>query len=361
MQYVLKTYPLAKSYRTPNYSNMAFQLLAYAVENITGQAFPDLVVEQLIEPLGLTRTYVTNPGNDSNAIIYTGWDLDFGDEAPMGGYYSCLNDLTAIGRSILNSTLLPEFTTRRWLRPGSHSSSPYFSMGHPWEIMRQRVPISLSPETTRNRVVDLYTKQGGGAEYTSILGVIPDYDMGLSILTAGPASGKTFVAIRQLFMDIWLPAAEQAAREQALASLVGNYTLGDAATPSTFSSAEIVLLPDEPAIAVRSLVSNGTDVMVLLRERTSQLDGIEGEFRMWFYPVGLVSESEDGTKRMAFRGVAGLEGRLPIEDCGSWAEGDRIRFGNYPADLLIFEFGADGKAKAVEIPVLGSTLVRSTE
>lgn len=79
---MLQTYPLAKSYRTPNYSNMAFQLLAYAVENITGKAFPDLVVEQLIEPLDLHRTYVTYPGNDTDAVVYTGWDLDFGDEAP---------------------------------------------------------------------------------------------------------------------------------------------------------------------------------------------------------------------------------------------------------------------------------------
>jgi CubicO group peptidase (beta-lactamase class C family) len=61
---------------------MGFQILAYAVENITGIAFPDLVVQELIEPLELHRTYVTNPGNVSDAVKYIGWDLDFGDEAP---------------------------------------------------------------------------------------------------------------------------------------------------------------------------------------------------------------------------------------------------------------------------------------
>lgn len=82
MRYVLQTWPLAASYHTPNYSNMAFQLLAYAVENITGTPFPDLVMEQIVKPLNLTRTFLGHPGNDTNAVIVDGWDIDFGDEAP---------------------------------------------------------------------------------------------------------------------------------------------------------------------------------------------------------------------------------------------------------------------------------------
>lgn len=82
MRYVLQTWPLAPSYRTPNYSNMAFQILAYAVENITGTPFPDLVTGQLLKPLNLTRTFLSHPVDDTNAVVYDGWDLDFGDESP---------------------------------------------------------------------------------------------------------------------------------------------------------------------------------------------------------------------------------------------------------------------------------------
>lgn len=82
LQYVLQTWPLATSYRTPNYSNMAFQLLAYAIENITGMPFPDLVTEQILKPLNLSRTFLSNPGNDTNAVVYNGWDIDFGDASP---------------------------------------------------------------------------------------------------------------------------------------------------------------------------------------------------------------------------------------------------------------------------------------
>ena len=61
---------------------MAFQLLAYAVESITETAFPDLVTEQILKPLNLTRTFLTHPGNDTNIVVADGWDIDFGDEAP---------------------------------------------------------------------------------------------------------------------------------------------------------------------------------------------------------------------------------------------------------------------------------------
>jgi len=82
IRYILATHPVSAASTTPNYSNMAFQILSYAIESMTGESFPDLVTSQLIKPLNLKRTFLTNPGNDTNAVIYDGWDLDFGDEAP---------------------------------------------------------------------------------------------------------------------------------------------------------------------------------------------------------------------------------------------------------------------------------------
>lgn len=62
---------------------MAFQIFAWAVENITGQAFPDLVRKQLVEPLNLRRTFLTLPPNGTTDLaIATGWGQDFGDYSP---------------------------------------------------------------------------------------------------------------------------------------------------------------------------------------------------------------------------------------------------------------------------------------
>ena len=154
-------------------------------------------------------------------------------------------------------------------------------------------------------------------------------------------------------MDIWLPAAEQAARDQAGVNFAGNYTLG---SRDSESLVVVSLHPDEPALMLSAMVSNGTDVLELLRG-SANLGGEQGEARMWFYPMGLVAGS-DCRRKIAFRGVAGLAGRSAAENCGSWAEGDRLRWGNYPVDELVFETGVDGRARAVEVPVLGMTLKR---
>jgi len=277
----------------------------------------------------------------------------------MGGYYSSLTDLTTIGRSILNSTLLSHLDTRRWLRPISHTSSLSFSMGAPWEIIRASIPVTTAKQTETTRNVDSYTKQGGGDTYTSLLGLSPDHDMGISILTAGPVSGATMIAIRELFVNVWLPAAEQAARDQAVNNYVGKYSLGSEDDQKSYSVAEVSIDPDEPAVYLSKLVSNGTDVMALLRANTQSIVG-DGEMRVWLYPMGLVSKSgRCGQTRTAFRGVIGLAGKKAVDGCASWAEGDRLRWGNYPADLVVFEAGADGRAKGLELPIIGATLQRA--
>jgi len=76
---------------------MAFQLLAYAVENITSTPFPDLVEQRLINPLKLSRTLVATPTNlTSDFVRAAGWDQDFGDESPTAGYSLSASDLSTI-------------------------------------------------------------------------------------------------------------------------------------------------------------------------------------------------------------------------------------------------------------------------
>lgn len=61
---------------------MAFQLLGYAVAKITGTPFPEVVEEKLLKPLGLARTFLSSPANDSNAVMVEGWEWDLSDQAP---------------------------------------------------------------------------------------------------------------------------------------------------------------------------------------------------------------------------------------------------------------------------------------
>lgn len=264
------------------------------------------------------------------------------------GYYQSVSDLTALGRSILNSTLIPPLATRKWLKPVTHTSSLVFSLGRPWEIMRLTIPISTSRDTSTSRVTDIYTKQGGGDTYTSLIALSPDHSLGISITTAGPSSFSSGMEIiRNAFMDIWLPAAEQAAREQARENFAGSYFLS-----ADNSSVDITIEPNQPALLAQRIISNGTDMLALVAEYQKRDKG--SQLGMWLYPVGLT----DGN-RTAFRGVLGLVGRPAAADCASWAEGDRLRWGNYPVDLLVFETGRDGRARRVDIPALGRTFERA--
>ena len=82
MEMILRKQPVFPAYQSPTYSNMAFQLLAYAIENITGQAFPAMVEDELLTPLGLTRTFLSVPSNDTDAVVVDGWAEDLGDLGP---------------------------------------------------------------------------------------------------------------------------------------------------------------------------------------------------------------------------------------------------------------------------------------
>lgn len=70
----------------PVYSNDAFQLLAYAIEEISGMSYQELLEKRLIQRLGLTHSSYGKP-LDSLGIIpgprnMTSWDTDLGDLTP---------------------------------------------------------------------------------------------------------------------------------------------------------------------------------------------------------------------------------------------------------------------------------------
>ncbi|TGJ75602.1 hypothetical protein E0Z10_g10973 [Xylaria hypoxylon] len=71
---------------TPAYSNLAYQLLAYALESITRKSFTQMVEADILTKLGLSRTYYrqtpplrfgrNTPGNE------VGWNFSLGESSP---------------------------------------------------------------------------------------------------------------------------------------------------------------------------------------------------------------------------------------------------------------------------------------
>jgi CubicO group peptidase (beta-lactamase class C family) len=79
-------YPSYAPWQTATYSNVAYQLLAYALENISGKKFIDILNDRVIKPLGLNRTYYENaPDNVGiipGTVKDTYWSVSLGEASP---------------------------------------------------------------------------------------------------------------------------------------------------------------------------------------------------------------------------------------------------------------------------------------
>ena len=112
---------------------------------------------------------------------------------------------------------------------------------------------------------------------------------------------------------------------------------------------------------INQVISNGTDILQFAVNKDGELSGKKGTFGLWLYPMGLVDESAGPggkKKRVAFRGWPRRVGEKPDAMCGSWASSDRLRWGNYPGDLYVFEVEKGKNARAVENPGMGRTFRR---
>ncbi len=86
-EWFTQRHPVFAPSTTPIYSNVAFQILSYALETITGKLFATMLNRSVIERLDLSHTTFTRPVNDSTAIIpgdhtTTMWDFDLGELSP---------------------------------------------------------------------------------------------------------------------------------------------------------------------------------------------------------------------------------------------------------------------------------------
>ncbi|KAK4116823.1 beta-lactamase/transpeptidase-like protein [Canariomyces notabilis] len=347
---LLQAPPSYAPFTTPAYTNTGFQILAYALESIKGKSFESMMQESVLRPLGLNHTFYTAapaevgiiPGGNLSAA---GWNYHLGDENPAGNMFSSIADISALGRAILRSDLIPPSLTRRWLKPASYSSELIAGVGYPWGV--RRIPLS-SYGANGKRVVDAYNKAGRIGYYASLLVLLPDYDAGLSILVAGPnIPGNTNWNLADLVGTHMVPALEAAAREQADARYAGEYTYS-----AGNSSIRLTTQSDRPGLGVESWVSNGTDMKLVGVVLSAGYQPVDPSIRL--YPTGLETVREDGSKRVAFKGVfedLNLPSRpdsMFSTDCGTWVSLTGVTYGTYPLDQFVFEIGRDGRVRSVE-------------
>jgi hypothetical protein len=281
--------------------------------------------------------------------------VEFGlnsNPARAGGMWSSTKDLTTLGKSILRSEILNPTTTRRWMKPVTHTSYVYQSVGMVWEIVRLNIPVAANSKATR--VVDLYTKNGELGAYDSILVLDPEHDIGFSILTTGEHGANQVVVLSELIANTWIPALEDAAREHAQSNLIGTYESTD---PKLNSSITFSLSPARGGLGISAWTSNSTDLL-------AALTGLLVPSKSQSLSISLYSTGLQTSKQSAFRAMFEalpfqVAGKSFSENCASWAMVDRFDYGNIGLDDFVFELDAStGKATAMSPRSLRTTLKR---
>ncbi|KAH8665353.1 beta-lactamase/transpeptidase-like protein [Ilyonectria robusta] len=343
--------PVTSTSNTPIYSNMAYQILAYALEAMTNKTFEESFNSALLGPLGLNNTTLEAPKDDSNAVIpgnktISWWDRTMADASPYGGMFSTPSDLTAIAQSILSSSILPDHVTRAWLKPVSHTAELQASVGMPWEIRRLLLPIS--PKSNQTRVVDLYTKNGMLGSYSSMLALSPDHDFGFVISLAGDIAGADLLSlVPSLITQTMIPALEEASRETAKARFAGKYEN---------SHGKIVVGVDDTlsGLVVQNWTRGAVDMLQTFRDVFNM-----GYAGLRLYPAGI---ENNGTIR--FRGVYENRAVEPVSTdldpwtdlCMSWGGVDAVKYGDIGIDDFEFKLDNSGHATGITPRVWRETL-----
>lgn len=323
-------------FTTPMYSNLGFDFLGIVLEKATNMTFVDHIEQAILDPLNLVNT---TTGSTSSVLPrafipaqspeQSHWGVEHGYDNPAGGFLSTTNDLLTLGSAILDHSFLGAAATRKWLKPVSSTSSLGRSMGAPWEILRS------TNLTTDGRLIELYTKGGDDGSYHSKFCLIPDYDLVVTILTAGPETDFTFsFSLLSRLLSTVLPAIEQAGKEEASLSIAGTYT--DATTNSSIT----LSLDDGPGMGISGWTVRGQNVMNVY----ANISGVSaGSIVPRLYPTNSQPDDSQSAWRAVFdTGTAEDNAEFdaifawPGQSCQTWANMDRFQYGFNGIDDFVF-------------------------
>lgn len=240
----------------------------------------------------------------------------------------------------------------------------------PWEIARSASSHSGKNLTSDGRIIDFYTKTGNLVDYTSMLALVPDYDLVVAINFAGPDSSIAAVqAIFSMLVEALVPAVDQVGKSEAAAKYTGTYTGAKVAGASNATASSMTLAVDEYGLVATSFIANGVDVLgantgysALVSSNTSTI--------LRLYPTNLSSSSSNGTQtawRVIYQTATAADLAsfdesvfFPQGSCQSWTEIDLATYGMKPLDWFVLTQGKDGIVVGVQGKAWGVDLQRDT-
>jgi hypothetical protein len=337
------------------YSNDAFGLLGLALEEATNQDYSDYITSAIFRPLNMTMSTFTTPPDD-HAVLPRGrssfWDVDEGVQRPTGGIYASASDMSKFLRYVLNN-YNSIATGVNWFLPASWSTGTQTFYGMPWEILRSDTILQHS-----KRPVTIISKSGALPGYTSQIFLLPEYNLGVTILVAGDAT------LLDRLQTIMLTHLIQAA-EAAVWNYIGRvYTTTNPLLPMNPSLNSSLFLTSSPenGLTMKTFISNSTDILGFVIPKFLVPDlGVHAiPWRAQLVPTMLFKNESSQTGeiwRMVIvrerkRGDA-ESGELFGEFC--LTDIDTLSYGGLPLNEVVFWL----EDRRVEVSAFGVTFERS--
>ncbi|KAL9082398.1 MAG: hypothetical protein Q9165_008903, partial [Trypethelium subeluteriae] len=338
IDWLVKQQPIFLPSRTPIYSDAAFQVLAFAVESFTGESFDRVLDKYIFNTLDMSSSTLREPNGQINRIHGESTAILAAEHM-----YSNIADLSKAGRAILNSTLLSQVSTNRWLKPISQTSNSADDVGAPFVINRATLDGTNASALTLG-----YTQFGTQGLYSSYFGLAPDWGIGFTILSKDTEAAADLNAHVDLVSVYLLPALEREAMEQAGRNYGGIYTTGN-----------MVLHIEVDGLSGLSL-SQWTDDSNDLRAAYAESNEISpSSMDLRLYPTDLREKIPNGIRR-AFRAVA-QNIDAPIDagtpTCTTWSTSvNRFVWNGVALDEFVFNITPDGVAMKLEVPAFDVVL-----
>lgn len=272
-----KKAPIFAPNQRSTYSNLNFEILGLVLENVTGVDYSEYMRQAIFEPLDMPSTSLFKPGSDEHAVLPVGqffWDVDEGIHSPTGGIYSSSADMSKYVRYVLTHYNALA-TGVNWMMPASWSGGVNSFYGMPWEIFHTDRILRGS-----KRPVTFVTKAGGVPDYFSRISIMPEYGLGLTILTGG--RNGLLAEIQEIVTVELIRAAEDLIWRDVEATYSGTFTSTD---PSLNSSITLGSSASS-GLVLNTFISNGTDVFTtLLAQYAGVGDDDDGRWRAQFTPT----------------------------------------------------------------------------
>lgn len=329
IKWVKKLKPIFAPNQKSSYSNLNYELLGLVLENVTGTNYEDYVEKNILRKLDMNGTSFTTPP-DSVAAIAPGfeyyWNFEIGVQNPTGGLYASSSDMSKFLRYAMG-TFNAQTHALSWFNPTSFTSSVQTYYGMPWEMLRTNKFLAGT-----SRAVTLVSKSGGLPGYTSIIIMLPEYGIGITILVAGRSQALSI--LRAAIVDAMIEYGETVALTELQGSYAGYYE-----DPSTNSSISLAVKEDY-GLYVTEWKSNGSNPLALY---TQVFGDPRKEYVIYAVPtlLNIDEEHQAGERWRLLPQAVGWKQEFHDEPHSVWddfcvEDWDIMAYGGQPLNEIVF-------------------------